>query len=361
MHSEHPQPAPLPTRRSRQQRPTAPIATPSPPTATSHSADPLDVPVVAGCGGAAATRRAVRALAQPERSPHDPFVAAARLFSFNGETPPQSANSAESEQAAAQLAVATSARSSGSRDRKPRRAGGLKSIAAASFSASVIGIVGLVTVGMTTPAEALPHEHPAPVPTTIAGDVLDPTAQEVQAYVTPSDTQNFDLARTENYSVASLINLAGTVGISNYSDSVFANDPRCAIQWPYAVGVPITYGFGMRDGRMHEGTDFIPGGGAQIQAIADGVVRTATDSGGAYGVTIVIDHVIDGQPVSTRYAHMEYDSRQVQVGDTVSVGEYIGRTGNTGRSFGEHLHFELLQDGTTAIDPLPWLRQHASC
>lgn len=84
MHSEHPQPAPLPTRRSRQQRPTAPIATPSPPTATSHSADPLDVPVVAGCGGAAATRRAVRALAQPERSPHDPFVAAARLFSFNG-------------------------------------------------------------------------------------------------------------------------------------------------------------------------------------------------------------------------------------------------------------------------------------
>lgn len=167
--------------------------------------------------------------------------------------------------------------------------------------------------------------------------------------------------RPENYSVASLINLAGTVGISNYSDSVFANDPRCAIQWPYAVGVPITYGFGMRDGRMHEGTDFIPGGGAQIQAIADGVVRTATDSGGAYGVTIVIDHVIDGQPVSTRYAHMEYDSRQVQVGDTVSVGEYIGRTGNTGRSFGEHLHFELLQDGTTAIDPLPWLRQHASC
>jgi murein DD-endopeptidase MepM/ murein hydrolase activator NlpD len=218
-----------------------------------------------------------------------------------------------------------------------------------------------MTVGMTTPAEALPHEHPSPITTTLAGDVLDPTTQEVQAYVTPSDTQNFDLARSETYSVASLVNLAGTVAISNFSDSVFANDPSCAIQWPYAVGVPITYGFGMRDGRMHEGIDFIPGGGAQIQAIADGVVRTATDSGGAYGVTIVIDHVIGGQPVSTRYAHMEYDSRQVQVGDTVSVGEYIGRTGNTGRSFGAHLHFELLQNGTTAIDPLPWLRQHASC
>ena len=61
----------------------------------------------------------------------------------------------------------------------------------------------------------------------------------------------------------------------------------------------------------------------------------STDSGGAFGATIVIDHVIDGlQTVATRYAHLQYGSRQVQVGDTVSVGEYIGRTGNTGRSFG---------------------------
>jgi murein DD-endopeptidase MepM/ murein hydrolase activator NlpD len=313
-------------------------------------------------GGVPLTRRGARHLAKPDQPPHDAFDAAARLFSFTGDTATRSGTAAQSERPAPESSAETSNGFADVRARGSRRVGSwFKGMAAASFSASVLGIVGLVTVGMTTPAEALPHEHVTSTTSAIAGDIVGPAATEVQAYVTPSDAENFDLARTENYSVASLVNLAGTVGISNYSDSVFANDPTCAIQWPYAVGVPTTYGFGMRDGRMHEGTDFVPGDGAQIQAIADGVVRISTDSGDAYGVTIVIDHVVDGQPVSTRYAHMQYDSRQVQVGETVSVGEYIGRTGNTGRSFGAHLHFEVLQNGTTAIDPLPWLGQHAIC
>lgn len=330
------------------------MATPAPPPGVSHPADPTGLPAVPE-GSPPLTRRRARAFTPPEQTSHDAFEEAARLFSFTGGTGTPPVTATEAERPAPEL-------SAGVRARESRGIGSwFKGMAAASFSASVLSIVGLVTVGMTTPAEALPHEHPAPTTATSAGDVLDSTAQEIQAYVTPSDTENFDLGRTENYSVASLVSLAGTVGLSNFSDSVFANDPNCAIQWPYAVGVPMTYGFGMRDGRMHEGTDFIPGAGAQIQAVADGVVRISTDSGDAYGVTIVIDHVVDGQPISTRYAHMEYDSRQVQVGDTVSVGEYIGRTGDTGRSFGAHLHFEVLQNGTTAVDPLPWLRDRASC
>jgi murein DD-endopeptidase MepM/ murein hydrolase activator NlpD len=55
---------------------------------------------------------------------------------------------------------------------------------------------------------------------------------------------------------------------------------------------------------------------------------------------------------------MQYGSLQVTPGQKVKVGTFLGRTGNTGRSFGAHTHFELLQNGTTAIDPLPWLRQH---
>ena len=104
--------------------------------------------------------------------------------------------------------------------------------------------------------------------------------------------------------------IASDSGIANFSN-FFVNDPNSPIQWPFAVGVPISYGFGMRDGTMHEGADFTPGEGSPIQAIADGVVRESTDSGGAFGVHIVIDHVIDGELVSSSYSHMQYGSRQV--------------------------------------------------
>ena len=56
---------------------------------------------------------------------------------------------------------------------------------------------------------------------------------------------------------------------------------------------------------------------------------------------------------------MQYGSLQVSEGEQVTVGTVVGHTGNTGRSYGAHLHFELLVNGTTAIDPLPWLREHA--
>ncbi|WP_187288788.1 M23 family metallopeptidase [Microbacterium sp. B19] len=229
----------------------------------------------------------------------------------------------------------------------------------AAWSAGVVGIVGLLSVAMTTPAEALPHTHEDSVTAPANGSTLPPN--NVQAYAAPAGTLVTDLARDSTYGVGTLVDLASATSISNFSDTVFTNDTGCAVQWPYPAGVPITYGFGMRDGRMHEGTDFVPGRSAQIQAVADGVVRVATDNGGAFGVTIVIDHFIDGALVSTRYAHMEYNSRQVEVGDTVQVGQYIGRTGNTGRSFGDHLHFEILQNGSQAVDPLPWLRMHATC
>jgi murein DD-endopeptidase MepM/ murein hydrolase activator NlpD len=84
----------------------------------------------------------------------------------------------------------------------------------------------------------------------------------------------------------------------------------------------------------------------------------ASEAGGAYGVHVIIDHMVDGQLVSSHYAHMQYGSMQVSAGQHVTVGTVLGRTGNTGRSYGAHTHFEILLNGTTAIDPMPWLREH---
>ena len=123
--------------------------------------------------------------------------------------------------------------------------------------------------------------------------------------------------------------------------------------------------FGYRDcagcSTNHHGQDFNPGLGAEIQSIADGTVAVSTDSGGSLGVVTMIDHVIDGEVITSVYAHMEYDSRRFEVGDTVKVGDVIGTTGNTGMSTGPHLHFEIRIggiDGTKGRPARVALRQH---
>ncbi|HWI32329.1 MAG TPA: peptidoglycan DD-metalloendopeptidase family protein [Microbacterium sp.] len=290
-------------------------------------------------------------------SAFDEFAEAAKLFSFTGETPivtPVEEVAAPAVSPAASTVVASPRRSAGSSFRR---------VATASFSVGVMGLVGLLTVGMTTPAEAVAAASTVSTDGTVsiaapgnAADDAEP--EEIQAYVAPSDVTNAALERTEGYSTVSMAQIAAETGI-NYSSSVFTNDQNAPIQWPFAVGVGLSSGYGMRWGRMHEGLDFIPGAGAPIQAIADGTVRIATESGGAYGVTVYIDHIIDGQLITSHYAHMQYGSLQVTEGEHVTVGTIIGKTGNTGRSYGAHLHFELLVNGTTTIDPLPWLREHA--
>ena len=67
--------------------------------------------------------------------------------------------------------------------------------------------------------------------------------------------------------------------------------------------------------------------------------------------------VIDGEVVTSVYAHMVDGSRRFETGDTVKVGDVIGETGNTGMSTGPHLHFEIRLGGINGewVDPLEWL------
>jgi murein DD-endopeptidase MepM/ murein hydrolase activator NlpD len=297
---------------------------------------------------------------QTAASDLDEFELAARLFSFTGETAViddahSAGEAADADEAPTPEPVAAS--HVASPRRRTRHVS--RQVATASFSVGVMGIVGLLTVGMTTPAVAVAAVSGTDSTSLIAeGTDAEAGAEDIQAYVAPASIENASLDRSENYTSVSMGEIAAQDGITNYSN-FFVNDANAAIQWPFAVGVPITFGFGMRSGRMHEGADFVPGQGADVQAIADGTVRIATNSGGAYGVTVVIDHIIDGQLVSSRYAHMLVGSLKVSVGQHVTVGTILGNTGNTGRSYGAHTHFEILQGGTTAIDPIVWLRSYA--
>lgn len=104
-------------------------------------------------------------------------------------------------------------------------------------------------------------------------------------------------------------------------------------------------GFGFREdpltGRtaLHTGLDFPADIGTPIHAAAGGVVVLA-EADAAYGLAVQIDH---GNGLVTRYAHTS--KTLVQVGDLVKRGQVIAEVGNSGRSTGPHLHFEVLLDG----------------
>ncbi len=123
-----------------------------------------------------------------------------------------------------------------------------------------------------------------------------------------------------------------------------------APQGGYGLIVPLHHN-GISRGLVggHTGIDYRANVGTPIAAAADGVVVIADENGwnGGYGKTVLIAH---GSNMTTRYGHMS-DVR-VTAGQRVSQGDLIGLSGNSGRSTGPHLHFELRVNGI-AKNPFP--------
>ncbi len=126
--------------------------------------------------------------------------------------------------------------------------------------------------------------------------------------------------------------------------------------WP-VIG-PITSGFGERvdpvlgtgEGEFHKGIDIAAPLGTPIRATADGVVLTAGLSNG-YGREVVIDH---GHGLKTLYGHMS--GFNVLAGQTVFRGQVIGYVGHSGRTTGNHVHYEVkIHDAS--VNPHKYLRE----
>ena len=108
--------------------------------------------------------------------------------------------------------------------------------------------------------------------------------------------------------------------------------------------------YGPRRRRFHYGLDLAAPKGEPIYAMFDGTVRISVRNK-SYGNLVVIRHK---NGLETYYAHMSM--RRVQPGDEVKAGDCIGLCGNTGRSYGSHLHLEIRYMGNainpeTVIDP----------
>ncbi len=123
---------------------------------------------------------------------------------------------------------------------------------------------------------------------------------------------------------------------------------------PTAMPLPashVTSKFGWRSDpltgqtKFHKGVDLRAAYGQPVTSVASGKVVQAGAEGG-YGLSVVVEH---GSGIRTRYAHLSEVS--VKAGDPVADGETIGKAGQSGRSTGPHLHFEILADGRP-VDPV---------
>lgn len=139
----------------------------------------------------------------------------------------------------------------------------------------------------------------------------------------------------------------GSIQISSRSASN-SNGGSGTLAWPLSSN-KITSPYGTRSRGFHSGIDLAAKTGTSVYAAAGGTVELASWYYG-YGNCIVINH---GNGVKTRYAHLS--AYKVSVGATVSRGQLIALSGNTGNSTGPHLHFEVIINGVTK-NPVNYLK-----
>ncbi|PRY67049.1 murein DD-endopeptidase MepM/ murein hydrolase activator NlpD [Glaciihabitans tibetensis] len=297
-----------------------------------------------------------------------PTVSAPTIPSASASASPSASATALSGSAAATSSAETSApsrRSAASvRVRKVRAAKSATAPSATRVGApsrlrafGALLFAGAMVVAVTIPAAAFIVD----APTAVVADDL-PSTGEGQVVV--ADSANLtEVVEYDSWDVASPAELKQASAIRGDSSYTVSNEG--AIRWPFPIAVPISDGYGTRVSpcsgcsTQHKGTDFTPGSGAPITAIADGVVSLKTTSSWGFGYHVYIDHIIDGQKVTSVYAHMQLGSSDLEVGDVVTAGDFIGLVGQTGAATGPHLHLEIRVDGVQ-VDPFLWLTVNAS-
>ena len=178
------------------------------------------------------------------------------------------------------------------------------------------------------------------------------SAGQIQDADVSSSLDQLHALRTSALTGATMVGL--TMGLTrNVTTADWIKANSAPNLWP--VEGQVTGSFGERidpfngEGAFHSGVDIGSSYGHRIVAPADGVV-TLTDSMGGYGKTIMIDH---GNGISTRYGHLS--GFAVTAGQRVQRGDVIGYVGESGRSTGPHLHYEV-RINDTPVNPYKYLR-----
>lgn len=178
------------------------------------------------------------------------------------------------------------------------------------------------------------------------------SSEQIHDAEVSSSLDQLHALRTSALTGATMVGL--TMGLTrNVTTADWVKANSAPNLWP--VEGQVTGSFGERidpfngEGAFHSGVDIGTSYGHPIVAPADGIV-TLTDNMGGYGKTIMIDH---GNAISTRYGHLS--GFAVTAGQKVQRGDVIGYVGESGRSTGPHLHYEV-RINDTPVNPYKYLR-----
>ncbi|MFD5866587.1 M23 family metallopeptidase [Agromyces sp. NPDC127015] len=228
-----------------------------------------------------------------------------------------------------------------------------------ALSIAAMGFVGAMIVATSVPALAVTATD-AESRASVYAPVEDTVSFTPQHVEVGADAVEATLA-AESYDVVKapppIVSQVAGLG----SVSIIESD---VVVWPVQNPDRRSGGYGPRDApcagcsTFHDGVDFTPGDGTPVMSIADGVVVKATENGGGLGVNVEVEHNIGGELVTSSYAHMQFGSIAVSVGQRVSAGQQLGLVGTTGQSTGPHLHLEMFGADGARFDGFAWLAAH---
>ncbi|QEO15540.1 M23 family metallopeptidase [Agromyces intestinalis] len=235
-----------------------------------------------------------------------------------------------------------------------RRSGGTRPLLASlglTFAAGLFAATSIPALALTATA---PEDQPvASVYEPVVEDTIVAAPQTVDSHASidtvPDESYVVELAPPP---ITSQVAGLGTISLVK----------TAAIVWPVVDPSRTSSGFGPREApcggcsTYHDGIDFTPGSGTPVMSLADGVVVLATENGGGLGVNVEVQHNIDGQIITSSYAHMQFGSIAVSVGQQVSAGQQLGLVGTTGQSTGPHLHLEMFGADGVRFDGMAWLK-----
>lgn len=188
--------------------------------------------------------------------------------------------------------------------------------------------------------------------------VLAAQAAAIQKAISLEQARQAEVERQKAAAAAASASTQQSSGGNSNSVQAASSPPVSSGSFTWPAPGYVSSGYGGRSLGNHFGIDIAKAGpNVPITAAADGVVIRSYYST-SYGNAIFVSHSINGQVYTTVYAHMS--SRAVGSGAVVKKGQRIGTMGNTGQSFGQHLHFELHKGEwnitkSNSVNPLSYL------